>query len=121
VEQNPSGYLPDLAATLNRLGSVDQVQQRLDEARQHFEEAVKIYRPLAQQSPERYLPDLAGTLSNLGLTARLQKQLADSRVYYTEAMNIYRNLAQHDPARYASNAARVEARLQELGEKVRSR
>ncbi|MGA2965303.1 MAG: tetratricopeptide repeat protein [Terriglobales bacterium] len=121
VEQNPSGYLPDLAATLNRLGSVDQVEQRLDEARQHFEEAVKIYRPLAQQSPERYLPDLAGTLSNLGLTARLQKQLADSRVYYTEAMNIYRNLAQHDPARYASNAARVEARLQELGKKVPSR
>ena len=38
----------------------------MDDARQHYEEAVKIDRQLAEQNPAVYLPDLAMSLSNLG-------------------------------------------------------
>ena len=54
-----------MAATLNNLGILDRLQNRMDDARQHYEEALKIYRQLAQQNPAKYLPDVAMTLNNL--------------------------------------------------------
>jgi tetratricopeptide (TPR) repeat protein len=92
----------------------------MDEARPHYEEALKIYRQLARQDPDMYLPDVAGTLSNLAVLDESQKQIEESRVHYTEAMAIYRKLAQRDPARYAGEVARVEASLEKLDKKRRS-
>jgi tetratricopeptide (TPR) repeat protein len=86
----------------------------LEDARPPYEEAVKIYRQLAQQNPGAYLPDLAGTLTNLGILDGLQKRAEGSRADYTEALTIYRRLAQGDPARYSGDAARVGASLQKL-------
>ena len=51
------------------------MQNRLDEAREHDEAALKIYRQLAQQNPDAYLPYLAVTLNNLGAIERLQNHL----------------------------------------------
>jgi tetratricopeptide (TPR) repeat protein len=90
----------------------------MDEARQHYEEALKIDRQLAEQDPAVYLPDMAMTLSNLGRVDRLENRMEESRANYTEAVTIYRKLAQGDPARYAGDLARAEARLEELEEKV---
>jgi tetratricopeptide (TPR) repeat protein len=92
----------------------------MDDARQHFEEALKIYRQPAQQNPDAHMPDLAMTLTNFGKLDQLENRFEESRTHYIEAMIIYKKLAQGDPARYAGDIARVEASLQEL-DKANSR
>ena len=47
---------------------------RIKEARKEYEEALKIYRELAQKEPNIYLPYVAATLNNLGILARAQNQ-----------------------------------------------
>ena len=68
----------------------------MDEARQQYEEAWKIYRQLAQQAPDEYLPLVAGMLNNLGLLDRNQKRIEESRAHYNEALRLYRKLPQRD-------------------------
>ena len=70
-------YLPDLAMTLSNFGRLDAIQNRMDDARQHYEEALKIDRQLAQQNPAVYLPDMAMTLNNLGRVDRLQNRIEE--------------------------------------------
>ena len=41
--------MPEVAQTLNNLGIVDSVQNRAEEARKAFAEALKIYRELAKK------------------------------------------------------------------------
>jgi hypothetical protein len=43
-----------------------EIQNRLDDARQRCEEALKLYQQLAQQNPDAYLPSWAVTLNDLG-------------------------------------------------------
>src|SRR5664280_167679 len=54
-----NGNQGDVAATLNNLGLLDAAQNRMEEARGHYEEALKTYRQLAQHSPDTYLPYVA--------------------------------------------------------------
>jgi tetratricopeptide (TPR) repeat protein len=105
-----------VALTLNNLGKLDGVQNRTDDARQHFEEALKIYRQLAQQDSDKYLPDVAGTLNNLGFLDRLQDRIEEARAHYQEALTLYRKLLQRD-GKYAGDVARVEASLEELAKR----
>ena len=62
----------------------------MKETRKEYEEALKIYRELADQNPETYLSYVAKTLNNLGMLDRNQSQIA-------EAVRTYRELAQRDP------------------------
>jgi len=62
-----------MALILADLGRLD-FQQRIDEARQHFEGSLKIYRQLAHQNPDMYLPSVATTLRVLGCIAESQDQ-----------------------------------------------
>jgi len=110
-----------MASALNTLGNVDKLQNRMDAARQHYEQASGIYRELAQQSPEAYLPAVAGTLTNLGVVSGLETRFDESRAYSTEALTIYRKLAQENPRKYATDVARVEINLPELEKKTPSR
>ncbi len=121
AQQNPAAYLPGVAMALSNLGNFETAQNRTDDARQHFEEALRIDRQLAEQNPDAYLPGMAGTLNNLGRLDKNQNRIEASRAHYTEALTIYRKLAQRDAARYAGDAAEVEASLQELDKKVKSR
>ena len=66
----------------------------MDEGRQHYEDALKIYRHLAQQNPAAYLPDVVATLNNLGRLERLQQRLNEARQHDEEALEIDRQLAQ---------------------------
>ncbi len=43
--------------TLVNLGNLDIAQNRLDEGRQHFEEAIEIYAQPAEQNPGTYLSE----------------------------------------------------------------
>jgi len=87
-------------------------QNRMDEARQHFERALELRRPLAQRDPRAYLPDMARTLNNLGNLDRLQNRTDEARQHCEESLKIYRQLAQQNPDEYVPYLA---ATLNNLG------
>src|SRR5260221_520811 len=88
------------ADTRNNLGIPDRDQNRMEEARKEYEEALKIYRELAQKNPEIYLPYVATMLNNLGILDSAQNRMKEGRKKYEEALKIYRELAQKDPEIY---------------------
>jgi tetratricopeptide (TPR) repeat protein len=106
-QQGPNASLWDKARTLNNLGNLDRMQNRLVEAREHDEAALKIYRQLAQRNPDAYLPYLAATLNNIGAIERLQNHLDDARKDYEESLQINRQLAAQNPSKYLPNMAMV--------------
>ena len=105
LAMDDDGFLPDLAMSLNnqsgRLGDLG----RREEALATIEEAVTIYRQLAQDRPDAFLPDLAGSLNNqsnhLGDLGRPEEALATIE----EAARIYRQLAQDRPAAFLPGLA----------------
>ena len=105
--------------TLSNLGRVDRLQNRIEEALQRYEEALKIRRQLAQQNPGAYLPSLAMALDDLAFVERNQNRIEESRAHYEEALGLLRRLSQRDE-RYAGDAARVEASLAQLEKKASS-
>ncbi len=107
MQQGPNGSRWDKARTLNNLGNLDRMQNRLDEGREHDEGALTIYRQLAQQNPDEYLPYVAATLNNLGAIERLQNHLDEARKDYEESLQINRKLAEQNPAKYLSNVAMI--------------
>jgi tetratricopeptide (TPR) repeat protein len=79
---------PNLTITPSQ-ENLDTGQNRMDEARQHFERALELRRQLAQQNPAVYLPDIATTLNNLGNLDRLENQPEEARRHYEEALKIH--------------------------------
>ena len=73
---------------------------RFGEARQHYEEALKMYRELANKNPEKYLPDVAGSLNNLGILLKDINELKQAQTYYEEALVIFQELAKRNPEAY---------------------
>jgi Tetratricopeptide repeat len=59
AEREPSTYLPYLAATLNNLVLLDESQNRVEEARAHYQEDLRVYRELFQNNSEKYAGDVA--------------------------------------------------------------
>jgi tetratricopeptide (TPR) repeat protein len=100
-----SGTPADVASILNNLGVLYRHQNRMDEARQAFEEALKIRRELARKSPETYLPDVATTLNNLGNLHHHQHRMVEAHQAFEEALKIRRELAQKDPESYLPDVA----------------
>ncbi|MGA8657615.1 MAG: tetratricopeptide repeat protein [Chthoniobacterales bacterium] len=95
----------ELALTLNNLGVLDSDQNRLEEARNDYGEALKIYRELAQRDPQTYLPSVARTLNNLGILDREQNRSEEARTDYSEGLKICRELAQKKPDIYLPDVA----------------
>ncbi len=91
---------PNLTMTVNKLEGLDTEPKRMDEARRHFEEALKTYRQLAQHAPDAYLSDLAATLINLGKLDEDQKRMHDARQHFEDFLEIYRQLAPQDADKY---------------------
>jgi tetratricopeptide (TPR) repeat protein len=94
------GNQTDVASTLNNFGILDSAQNRMEEARQAYEEALKIRRQLAQQNPETYLADVATTLNNLGTLNGVQYRMEEAHQAFEEALKIRRQLAKQDPETY---------------------
>ena len=112
LQSDPAAGLWDKARTLNNLGNLDRMQNRLSEAREHQGAALEIYRQLARQNPDAYLPYLAGALSNMGSMARLQNHLEESQKDFEDALEIERQLVVQNPAKYLPNMAMM---LNEFG------
>jgi Tfp pilus assembly protein PilF len=51
-----SGSVADAATTLNNLGNLDWKQNRMEEARKAYEEALKIYVDFAKTDPDQFSP-----------------------------------------------------------------
>ena len=86
----------------------------MEEARNQYEEALKIYREAAQSDPGAYLPYVAMTLNNLGLLDRDQNRMAEARKDYEEALAIYEAFAQGDPELFTPDVERLKKLLKEL-------
>jgi tetratricopeptide (TPR) repeat protein len=103
---------PESSMTPHDLENFASEQNRMDEARQHFERALELGRALPGQGAGASLADMARTLNNLGNLDRLQNRTDESRRHSEEALKIYRRLAQQNPEVYLPYLA---ATLNNLG------
>jgi hypothetical protein len=107
--------------TLNDLGVFDSAENQNHEAEQHYEEALTLYRELAQQDPATYTRYLAATLNNLAFLYGNENRIAESQSDYNESLVLYRKLFQSEPGQYSGDVARVEAGLKQLDKRVSSK
>jgi len=91
---------PDSEMTRHDLENSGTEQNRMNEARQHFERALELRRAVEQQNPGADPPDVARTLNNLGNLDRLENRTAEARQHCEEALEIYRQLAKQNPDVY---------------------
>ncbi|MGA8301382.1 MAG: tetratricopeptide repeat protein [Terriglobales bacterium] len=109
-----SGARSDLARALTALGQIERDLHHLNEALQHYEEAVAIYRD------EGNRPRLAHTVRHLGDIHRSAGHPALAEPCYVEALEIYRSDQQTTPLELA-NAIRGFAILKaEARDKARA-
>jgi WD40 repeat protein len=102
------------AKVVTDLGLLDRDQQRIEEARKDFAEALQIRRELAVKNPATYLPDAAATLENLGALDSAYNHPDEARKEYQEALQIYESLVSQDPEQFLPKVARVKKLLDEL-------
>ena len=62
-----------------------------------YNEALNIYRQLADKNPDAFLPDVAVTLNNLGAFYLTNQKMAQAEGAYNEALKIRRQLADKNP------------------------
>ncbi|MDQ2948394.1 MAG: tetratricopeptide repeat protein, partial [Acidobacteriota bacterium] len=89
-----------IARTLNNLGILHNDQNRMEEARKAYQEALATYRKLAASNPDTYLPYVALTLNNIGNLHRAQNRMEEARKAFEEALATYRKLAASNPDTY---------------------
>jgi tetratricopeptide (TPR) repeat protein len=75
------------------------------------QEAVRLYRELAEVNPDAYLPHLAASLSNLGGWLAQLGRHEEALVPAEEAVQIRRRLAEANPAAYLPDLAMSLAKL----------
>ena len=110
--QRRDGDNAEPVETGKNLLTLDRDQNRMEDARQEYEETLKTYRELAQKDPETYLPDVAAMLNDLGILDSNQNRIEEARKEFEESLKIYRKLVQKDPAAYLPSVA---AMLNNLG------
>ncbi|HLH68398.1 MAG TPA: tetratricopeptide repeat protein [Candidatus Dormibacteraeota bacterium] len=114
-----SGSAPDLARSLNNLSNRLGELGRREEALEAVQEAVRLYRPLAEQRPEALRPDLAGFLNNLSIRLSELGQREEALQASQEAVELYRPLVERRPDAFRPHLARflnnLSLRLAELG------
>ena len=114
-------YRPDVAMTLNNLGTVQSDLIELEAAQASYDEALATYRDLAITRSDVYRPLVAMTLNNLGNVQRDLIELEAARASFVEALAIRRDLAasrsdvyRPDVAMTLNNLGTVQSALNEL-------
>jgi tetratricopeptide (TPR) repeat protein len=97
--------LNHVAARLDTLGIRLSNLGRREEALAASQEAVDIYRRLAQTRPDAFLPDLAGGLNNLGIGLSYLGRREEARAAGQEAVDIRRHLAETRPDAFLPDLA----------------
>ncbi len=114
----PDEYMQDLAGTLNGMGKLSGKMGKIDNAKQCFQEALRIYRDLSQSRPDAYMPDTAITLSNIGALYAQTGYPDEGLAYYKESLVIYRELFMQYPSAYAQDYLTVLSGMMEVCEKL---
>jgi len=120
-DEQHQAILSEFAARVSNLGVRFSNLGRREEALAASQEAVDIYRRLAQARPDAFLPDLASSLNNIGADlsdlGRREEALAASQ----EAVDIRRRLAQVRPDAFlpdlAASLNNLGIRLSSLGQR----
>jgi tetratricopeptide (TPR) repeat protein len=102
---NPSGFLSDLAKSLNALGVFLSKLGRREEGLGPTQESVSIRRRQAEANPTVYLAVLAMALNNLGVRLSELGRREEALTTAEEVVNMYRKLADADPAEFLPNLA----------------
>ncbi len=97
--------LSDVATTLNNLANLHQAKNEYEDALKEYEEALGIYRKLAEENPSTYLPDVAMTLNNLANLHQAKNEYEDALKEYEEALEIRRKLAEENRQVYIIDVA----------------
>ena len=111
ADANPNTYLPDVAKTLNNLGTLYGNRHDVAAAQAAFDEALHIHRRLADTNPDTYLLDVARTLNNLGNLYSDRHDVAAAQAAYDEALHIYRRLTDTNPDTYLPDVAMAAVNL----------
>jgi len=77
----------------------------IDSAIKNYQEALKVYRELANKNPRTYLPYVATTLNNLAVLHSDKNEFPQALEKYEEALKIYRKLAKENPRTYLPDVA----------------
>ncbi len=109
--------LPCVAFYFGLMGRGYYHARRYGEAVAVYQEALALYRELAQQQPEVYTPEVARTLTNLGVALDELRRYDEAVAAYQEALALYRELAQQQPEVYIPDVAMT---LNNLGNALRS-
>jgi len=107
AERDPVRRARYLLKLANRLSDVGRSGEALEVA----QEAVDLYRELAQASPAAYTPNLAGALNNLAKFLSEVGRSGEALEVAQEAVDLYRVLAQASPAAYTPDLARSLSNL----------
>ena len=83
--------------------NLDTEQKRMDEARRHYEEALKVLPSTGAAESGRISARLADTLNNLGKLDRRQNRIDDARQHYEGALRL--------PSTGSAESGRVPALL----------
>ena len=97
---------PLRASLLGTLGIRLSAVGRRDDALAASQEAVDIYRRLAERAPDAFLPDLAASLNNLGGDLSAVGRRDDALDATQEAVGVYRTLAERAPDAFLPDLAR---------------
>jgi tetratricopeptide (TPR) repeat protein len=105
AEENPQGWLPHVAVTLNNLANLQKVQYNYKSAEKGYRKALDIRRELAESNPQTYLPDVAQTLNNLAALQCDLHNYESAEKGYREAQGIYQKLVKSNPQKYLPHVA----------------
>ena len=112
-DRYPQGH-PDLATSLNNLGTLLQAQGAYGEARGYYERALAMQQALYPK--DRYPhghPELATSLNNLGALLQAQGSYGEARGYYERALAMHEALYPKD--RYPQGHPELATSLNNLG------
>jgi hypothetical protein len=91
-----------------------------DKAKFYYEEALGIYRTLAETNPQTYLPNVAVVLNNLGALLFNLYEWDKAMEYYEESLRIRRTLAETNPQTYLMDVAGTLSNLGKLEEELKN-
>ncbi|WP_327350584.1 tetratricopeptide repeat protein [Streptomyces sp. NBC_01304] len=87
-----------MSYALRHLGFIDQMAERLDEARAHFEESTRLRRELG------FLPGVAANLIGLAYLAAQQERREDAAALLSEATDLAKETDSHGVLRWVAGA-----------------
>ena len=100
-----AGYQREFAAVASKLAYRLSEVGRREEAVPPAQEAVELYRDLAEQNPDAFTPDLAGSLNNLANRLSEVGRREEAVLLAQEAVEFYRALAEQHPDAFTADLA----------------